>query len=38
MLTFILSVIAGFATPYVAPALAKLLQPNLGDFPIQEGE
>jgi uncharacterized membrane protein len=38
MLTFILSVIAGFATPYVAPALAKLLKPNLGDFPIQEGE
>ena len=38
MLTFILSVIAGFATPYVEPALAKLLKPNLGDFPIHEGE
>ena len=38
MLTFILSVIAGFATPYVEPALVKLLKPNLGDFPIHEGE
>ena len=38
MLTFILSVIAGFATPYVEPALVKLLKLNLGDFPIHEGE
>ena len=38
MLTFILSAIAGFATPYVEPALTKLLRLNLGDFTIHEGE
>ena len=38
MLTFILAVIAGFATPFVEPALTKLVQPRLGDVPVHEGE
>tara|TARA_B100000787_G_C15906641_1_gene170729 strand:- start:43 stop:336 length:294 start_codon:yes stop_codon:yes gene_type:complete len=38
MLTFILAVIAGFATPYIEPALTKILQPRLTDVPVNEGE
>jgi hypothetical protein len=38
MLTFVLSVIAGFATPFVEPVLTKLIQPQLGEFPVHEGE
>ena len=38
MLTFILAVIAGFATPYIEPALTKILQPRLTDIPVNEGE
>ena len=38
MLTFILAVIAGFATPYIEPALTKVLQPRLNDVPINESE
>ena len=38
MLTFILAVIAGFATPFVEPALTKLVRPRLGDVPVHESE
>ena len=38
MLTFILAVIAGFATPYIEPALTKILQPRLTDIPVKVGE
>jgi hypothetical protein len=38
MLTFVLSVIAGFATPFVQPFLTKLIQPRLDEFPVHEGE
>ena len=38
MLPFILSVLAGFATPFVEPALTKLVQPRLSDVPVHEGE
>ena len=38
MLTFILAVLAGFATPFVEPALTKLVQPRLSDVPMHEGE
>ena len=38
MLTFILAIIAGFATPYVEPALTKILQPRLTDVSINDGE
>ena len=38
MLTFVLSVIAGFATPFVEPFLTKLIQPRLDEFPVHEGE
>ena len=38
MLTFILAVIAGFATPFVEPALTKLVQLRLGDVPVHEDE
>ena len=38
MLTFILAVIAGFATPYIEPALTKILQPRLTDIPVKSGE
>ena len=38
MLTFILAVIAGFATPYIEPGLTKTLQPRLGDVPVNKGE
>ena len=38
MLTFILAVIAGFATPYIEPALTKILQSRLTDIPIKAGE
>ena len=38
MLTFILAVIAGFATPYIEPGLTKILQPRLTDVPLNEGE
>jgi hypothetical protein len=38
MLPFILAVFAGFATPFVEPALTKLVQPRLSDVPVHEGE
>ena len=38
MLTFILAVLSGFATPFVEPALIKLVQPRLSDVPMHEGE
>ena len=38
MLTFILAVIAGFATPYIEPALTKILQSRLTDIPVKAGE
>ena len=38
MLTFILAVIAGFATPYMEPAFTKILQPRLTDIPVKAGE
>ena len=38
MLPFILAVLAGFATPFVEPALTKLVQPRLSDVPVHEGE
>ena len=38
MLPFILAVLAGFATPFVEPALTKLVQPRLSDVPMHEGE
>ena len=38
MLTFILAVIAGFATPFVEPALTKLVRPRLRDVPVHESE
>ena len=38
MLTFILAIIAGFSTPYIEPALTKILQPRLPDVPINDGE
>jgi len=38
MLTFVMSVIAGFATPFVEPLLTKLIQPRLDEFPVHEGE
>ena len=38
MLTFILAVIAGFATPYIEPALTKILQPRLTDIPVKPDE
>jgi hypothetical protein len=38
MLTFVLSVIAGFATPFVEPFLTKLFEPRLDEFPVHEGE
>ena len=38
MLTFVLSVIAGFATPFIEPLLTKFIQPWLEDFPVHAGE
>ena len=38
MLTFILAVIAGFATPYIEPALTKILQSRLTDISVKAGE
>jgi len=38
MLPFILAVLAGFATPFVEPALTKLVQPRLGNTSVHEGE
>ena len=38
MLPFILAVLAGFATPFVEPALTKLVQPRLSDTSVHEGE
>ena len=38
MLTFVLSVIAGFATPFVEPLLTKFIPPWLEDFPVHAGE
>ena len=38
MLTFVLSVIACFATPFVEPFLTKLIQPRLDEFSVHEGE
>ena len=38
MLTFILAVIAGFATPYIEPALTKILQSRLTDIAVKAGE
>lgn len=38
MLTFILSLIAGFATPMVEPMVTGVLKPLTKDMPIMEGE
>ena len=38
MLPFILAVLAGFATPFVEPALTKLVQPRLSNTSVHEGE
>ena len=38
MLTFILAVIAGFATPYIEPALTKILQSRLTGIAVKAGE
>ena len=38
MLPFILAVLAGFATPFVEPALTKLVQPLLSNTSVHEGE
>ncbi len=38
MLTFILAVIAGFATPFIEPALTKILQSRLTDIAVKAGE
>lgn len=38
MLTFILSVIAGFSTPYVEPTVTKLLKSKMNNMPVHEGE